>query len=162
MYNIDMETTDKMKILDNPKNRRKFLKAYSIGKKSISRACHSVGITRNTYYNWVRVNPDFKREMAEELSKRRMTIEKGIWKDIVDEDTDPRIKNQLRQQWLSRNYAGYADDSGQQITINVPIIAPSHMKLAQEGLNIPDTPPDKIITNSNVVPQLNSKNTENG
>lgn len=45
----------------------------------VTYACKKVGIGRNTFYRWVRSNPDFKREVEHALSLGR-----GQWVDTAE------------------------------------------------------------------------------
>jgi hypothetical protein len=54
---LDQESSDRRK-----EQKEKVLESLRNGVKSISRICEAVGISRQTYYNWLSEDPEFRRD----------------------------------------------------------------------------------------------------
>ena len=68
----DIPTRPRARVLDNPR-KMQFLDAYSeCG--NIKRSASSVGINRDTHYEWLQADPAYAAEFAHEHPERLATV----------------------------------------------------------------------------------------
>jgi hypothetical protein len=73
------------------KKKRDFLTAYKNTMGNISISCEKVGISRRTYYDYIKNDPDFV-EQVEDLNERNLDFaESQLLKQIKDDNTTSLI-----------------------------------------------------------------------
>lgn len=83
-------------------NKRLFLEAFGKMRGIITQVCLKVGISRETYYDWKRNDPEFARAVSTIESNRANEIEDMLIGKIFAEKDGPSIRY-----WLDRKHPGY-------------------------------------------------------
>lgn len=110
--------------MSNSKTERKKKKFISIFEKkvcNIKQTCKAVGITRQTYYNWMKEDPDFAQEVTDVEESLYDDIESKMYKKaIIEEDNTMLIfiaKTKMRDrgyseriQFENKNVDEFQDD----------------------------------------------------
>jgi len=77
--------------MDTQKKREEFLEAYESKANNVSLACKSVGISRQTFYNWLQEDEDFKSKVQDIDEAMLDFAETALYKQIKDSNTTALI-----------------------------------------------------------------------
>ncbi len=73
--------------MDTIKKKAAFLEAYESKANNVSLACKAVGIVRQTYYNWLQEDEQFKNSVQEMDEAMLDFAETALFKQIKDGNT---------------------------------------------------------------------------
>jgi hypothetical protein len=77
--------------MDTIKKKEEFLEAYESKANNVSLACKAVGISRQTYYNWLTDDPAFSSEVKNIDEAMLDYAETALYKQIKDGNTTSLI-----------------------------------------------------------------------
>ena len=102
------------------KKKEEFLKVFKKALGNISVACHNYGIERQTYYNWLNADEEFRKEVEQAKEIRKDFIESALDKKIEEGDTTAIIFA-AKTQCKDRGYTEKIEYEGKQQTeLNIP------------------------------------------
>ena len=74
-------------MLTRKEKKKAFVKAMGEVMGNITLACRAVGITRQTYYNWIDKDPEFRKECDSVNEEAIDFVENKLFSRINDNDT---------------------------------------------------------------------------
>lgn len=95
-----MNTKRRIKMTD----KERFLKNYSKTFGNIAKSCKSVGIARNTYYNWLKDDLDFNQKIKDTMESIKDDIETKAF-ERVKNNSDRMIIFLLQTKCKDRGYS---------------------------------------------------------
>lgn len=104
------------------KKKEEFLKVFKKALGNISVACHNHGIERQTFYNWLNADEEFRKEVEQAKEIRKDFIESALDKKIEEGDTTAIIFA-AKTQCKDRGYTEKIEYEGKQQTeLKIPKI----------------------------------------
>ena len=86
-YKISEREWDILTMLTRKEKKKAFVKAMGEVMGNITLACRAVGITRQTYYNWIDKDPEFRKECDSVNEEAIDFVENKLFSRINDNDT---------------------------------------------------------------------------
>jgi hypothetical protein len=100
------------------KNKKAFLNKFESNSFHIANTCKSVGIDRQTYYMWIKNDPEFKIEMDVLVEKINDDIEKTLVSKAKEGNTD-LIKFWAKTKMKHRGFAEDPEQATHVTAINI-------------------------------------------
>ena len=98
---------------------------------NVSHACDAIGVARSTYYDWLKSDPDFKKEDDEARQRTVDTVEGVLYDLIVNEKNPTATIFFLKANPLmgERRYREGLDLSGENGKDLFPAVAPGPIQV---------------------------------
>jgi len=111
--------------------KKDFLTAFRESLGNVSHACDAIGVARSTYYDWLKSDPDFKKEDDEARQRTVDTVEGVLYDLIVNEKNPTATIFFLKANPLmgERRYREGLDLSGENGKDLFPAVAPGPIQV---------------------------------
>ncbi len=86
-------------------NKKKILDLYVKAQGNVSLMCQSVGISRKTFYEWMKIDEEFKQQIEDiDIDEMKLDLAEHKLGTLIQEKNFPAIKFFLENKGESRGY----------------------------------------------------------
>lgn len=93
------------------KSKEKFLDNYKLSLGNISISCEASGISRQTYYNWMKSDPEFKQE-CRDIEERNLDLAEMKLLNAIREGKTAELLFYLKTKGKHRGYVERQEITG--------------------------------------------------